>query len=152
MRVGHSQDLRTSRRLPKNDEVRKSVELHPARARRVFGELPGIIRNAADRAVKLVQEHLRRPQTALPVPPHGGLGFFEGERVDSNRPGSPNHLSPEAATRFVPRDGSDGSAVNLLEATADFLAPGFFRGRVAPLIQTANQGVDERATRLGRQG
>ncbi len=72
--------------------------------------------------------------------------------MDSNQCGSPSHLSPETPARVIPRDESNGSAIKLLQAAADLVAPSFFRGRIARLIETANQGVDERATRFGRQG
>jgi hypothetical protein len=44
----------------------------------------------------------------------------------------------------------NGSAVDLLKTSIDLLPPGFFRGSVDRLIQTANQGVDQRSANFRR--
>jgi hypothetical protein len=57
---------------------------------------------------------------------------------------------PETAARFLPGDEMNGSTVDLLQTPIDLLSPGFFRGRVDSLIQTANQRVDQRGANFRR--
>ncbi len=66
--------------------------------------------------------------------------------------GSPNLSRPETAARLLPRDERNGPTVNLLNTPADFLPPGFFRGNVHRLIQTADQRIDQHAACFGREG
>jgi hypothetical protein len=81
--VGESNDFHTSGRFPKNDEVGKPLEHHPARAKRVFRELPRVICNSVNGVVKLIQEHPGSPHAAPAIPFSGGFGLFQGGRVDS---------------------------------------------------------------------
>jgi len=148
--VGHGKDFHTSGGFPKNGEVGKPLEHHSARAECVFGELPGVISNSLDRAVKLIHEHLRGPHTAQPVPFRGGFGFLQRGRVNSNGCRSRLQPRPETAARLLPGDEMNGSAVDLLKTSIDLLPPGFFRGSVDRLIQTANQGVDQRSANFRR--
>ena len=54
------------------------------------------------------------------------------------------------AARFLPGDKMNGSTVDLLKTPIDLLSPGFFRGNVDLLIQTANQRVDQRGANFRR--
>jgi len=59
---------------------------------------------------------------------------------------------PETAARFLPGDEMNNSAVDLLKTLIDLAPPGFFRGSVDLLIQTANQRVDQRSASFRRKG
>ena len=82
--VGDRSDLHTSGGFPRDNEVGKPLEHHPACAKCIFGEVPGVICESFDRAVKPIQEHFRSPHSAPPVPFGGGFGFFQSGGVNSN--------------------------------------------------------------------
>jgi hypothetical protein len=110
-----------------------------------------VISNSVDSAVKFVQEHSRNAYTPPPIPFRGGFGFLQGGRVDSKPIRcSPLQSRPKTAARLLPGDERNGSAVDLLKAPIDLLAPGFFRGGVDRLIQAADQSVDQRSANIRR--
>jgi hypothetical protein len=61
-------------------------------------------------------------------------------------------MRPEEEARLFPGDESNGSAVDESETLVNLLPPGFFRGWVNRWVQAADQRVDQRGARFGRQG
>jgi len=66
--------------------------------------------------------------------------------------GSPLQPRPETAARVFPGDEMNRSSIDLLETTIDLVPPGFLRSSVDLLIQTPNQGIDQRSANFRREG
>ncbi len=60
--------------------------------------------------------------------------------------------SPEVASRVIPRDQLDGSIVDLLDSTTDFLARCFLRVGVNLAVQAFQQCVNQGGASLGWKG
>lgn len=82
--VSYSNNLGTSRRLPKDDNVRKPSQNRAAGSEVMLGELAGGTANSFHRVVKLVEEPCGSTRTPLPVPIDGGLRLIQSGRVDPN--------------------------------------------------------------------
>jgi len=81
------------------------------------------------------------------------LRFLPERQGESERMrGSRFQSRPETPARLVPGNEFNGSAVDLLKTPLDFLPPGFLGASVDRLIQTANQGIDQRSAGFRRQG
>jgi hypothetical protein len=82
MSVGYGYDLHSRGLLAEHDEVREPVKHHPASIPQICGKLTRIILDREHCTIKLIQEHLRGPGAALPIPVSGGFSFFQRSRME----------------------------------------------------------------------
>ena len=174
--MGDGNYFDATRGFSKNNQIWESLEQHLASTECILGELSGVAANTVNGVLYLNQEPLSSPDTAPQrlgkssvmersnqeplsspdtapgVPSSRSFSFF---RV---RPGgfepmrcSPFQTRPEAPARFFPRNQINSTVVNLVKATMGLLAPGCVSRSLFTLIQTTDQGIDQRPTEFGWQ-
>ena len=74
--MGDGNYFQTRNHFSKDHEVWESTEDNSAGSKLVKRKLLRMISYQLDRAVKLIQEHLRRSLATLPIPPSGGFRFL----------------------------------------------------------------------------